>query len=123
ASQSSAWSSLTHRPTRLSWCHGWWEDEGGHAGLRVARAPPGCAFGGLVVQLMGAETGVPVAARRADARPIPSPAPARLPRYQEPESPPAFLPRAKSSWACSPDRKRAITNGSLPAASGLGAQC
>src|SRR6266851_8616751 len=116
ASQSSDWGSLTHRPRRSSWCHESWEDEGGHAGLRVARDHGTCIPRALlVVQLKCGATGAPTAACRPHRGPIPPIIPTGLPRYCQPERSTAFLPCATSSWACTSDRKQDITSESLPA--------
>src|SRR5712692_9892136 len=107
ASQSSDWGSSTHRPRRSSWCHESWEDEGGHAGLRVARDHGMCIPRALlVVQLKCGATGAPTAACRPHRGAIPPLVPLGLPRYSQPESSTALLPRATSSWDCTCDRKR-----------------
>src|SRR2546421_2495223 len=123
ANRSSAWSSLTPRPRRLSWSHEWLGVEHGSGGggfVRggIGRSDPG-AWGAHRSQLVRSASseapGGRAAQGRIDPRPIRPPDAAGPPRYCQPQRSRPHLPCAKGSWARAGERKGEINDVALSA--------
>src|SRR5437773_4544041 len=123
ANRSSEWSSLTPRPSRLSWSHEWLGVEHGSGGggfvrCGIGRSDPG-AWGAHYSQLVrSARSEAPggrAAQGRADPGPIRPPDAAGPPRYCQLQRSRPRLPCAKGSWARAGERKGEINDVALSA--------
>src|SRR5947207_8427109 len=123
ANRSSAWSSLTPRPSKLSWSHEWLGVEHGSGGggfvrCGIGRSDPG-AWGAHRSQLVRSASseapGGRAAQGRADPGPIRPPDAAGPPRYCQPQRSRTRLPCAKGPWARAGERIGAINDVALPA--------
>src|SRR5205823_4069889 len=123
ANRLSAWSSLTPRPSRLSWSHEWLGGEHGSGGsgfvrCGIGRSDPG-AWGAHYSQLVRSASseapGGRAAQGRADPGPIRPTDAAGPHRYCQPQRSRPHLPRAKGPWARAGERKGEINDVALSA--------